>query len=77
MPRTVRVAPAGVTFHVLNRTDARARIFEKDLDYEAFRRIIGETAKLFPIEIFAYAIMPTHRHMVLWPTVVQFKSWRF
>lgn len=68
MPRTVRVAPAGMIFHVLNRANARARIFEKDLDYEAFRHIIGETAKLFPVEIFAYSLMPTHWHMVLRPT---------
>ena len=68
MPRTVRVAPAGVIFHVLNRANAGARIFEKDQDYEAFRRVIGETAKLIPVEIFAYAIMPTHWHMVLRPT---------
>jgi hypothetical protein len=32
MPRTVRVAPGGVIFHVLNRANARARIFAKDLD---------------------------------------------
>lgn len=68
MPRTVRVAPAGVIFHVLNRANARARIFDKDLDYEAFLRIIGKTARLIPVEIFAYTIMPNHWHMVLRPT---------
>lgn len=68
MPRTVRVAPAGVIFHVLNRANARSRIFEKNLDYEAFRRIIGETAELIPMQIFAYCIMPNHWHMVLRPT---------
>jgi putative transposase len=67
MPRTVRVAPAGVIFHVLNRANARARIFDKDPDYEAFLRIIGETARLIPVEIFAYTIMPNHWHMVLRP----------
>lgn len=77
MPRTARVAPAGVIFHVLDRANARARIFEKDLDYEAFRRIIGETSQLIPVEIFASTIMPTHWHMVLRPAIVQFKSRRF
>jgi len=68
MPRTARVAPAGVIFHVLNRANARSRIFEKNLDYEAFMRVIGETAKLVPVDIFAYSIMPNHWHMVLRPT---------
>ena len=68
MPRTVRVAPGGVIFHVLNRANARARIFDKDLDYEAFLRVVGETARLIPVEIFAYTIMPNHWHMVLRPT---------
>lgn len=68
MPRTARIAPGGVIFHVLNRGNARSRIFEKDLDYEAFSRVIAETAKLIPVEIFAYTVMPNHWHMVLRPT---------
>ena len=68
MPRTVRVAPGGVIFHVLNRANARARIFDKNLDYEAFLSIIGETARLIPVEIFAFSIMRNHWHMVLRPT---------
>ncbi len=68
MSRSARVAPGGVIFHVLNRANARARIFEKDLDYKAFMRVIGETARLIPVEIFAYSVMPNHWHMVVRPT---------
>jgi putative transposase len=68
MPRTVRVAPAGVIFHVLNRANARSRIFEKDQDYEAFKRVIGEAVERIPVRILAFSIMPNHWHMVLWPT---------
>jgi putative transposase len=68
MPRTARIAPGGVIFHVLNRANARSRIFEKDQDYEAFKHVIGETVTRIPIRILAYSIMPNHWHMVLWPT---------
>lgn len=68
MPRVARVAPGGVIFHVLNRANARSRIFEKDQDYEAFNRIVGETVERIPVKILAYSIMPNHWHMVLWPT---------
>jgi hypothetical protein len=57
MPRTVRVTPGGIVFHVLNRANARSRIFESDLDYQPFKGVIIETVKLIPIEIFACSIM--------------------
>ena len=65
MPRTVRVTPGGIIFHVLNRANARSRIFESDLDYQPFKGVIIETVKLIPVEIFACSIMPNHSHMVL------------
>lgn len=68
MPRAARVAPGGVIFHVLNRANGRLRIFEKDQDYESFKRVIGETVEKIPVRILAYSIMPNHWHMVLWPT---------
>ncbi len=67
MPRAARVAPGGVIFHVLNRGNARSRIFEKDYDYQAFKRIVRETVERIPVRILAYSIMPNHWHMVLWP----------
>ena len=68
MPRTARIAPGNVVFHVLNRANGRSRIFTKDPDYQAFQHIIGETATKIPARILAYCLMPNHWHMVLWPT---------
>ena len=59
MPRAARVAPGGVIFHVLNRANARSRIFDKDQDYEAFKRVIAEKAERTPVRLLAYSIMPT------------------
>lgn len=56
-----------MVFHVLNRANARARIFEKDEDYAAFERVMKETLERKPMRILGYLIMPTHWHLVLWP----------
>ncbi len=67
MPRTARIAPGGMVFHVLNRANARARIFGKEADYVAFERVMRETLVKQPMRILGYLIMPNHWHLVLWP----------
>ncbi len=47
MPRTARVAPGGMVFHVLNRAVGRMRLFGKDRDFEAFEEIIEKTLSPF------------------------------
>ncbi len=36
MPRSARVAPGGMVFHVINRGIGRMDLFEKEQDYIAF-----------------------------------------
>jgi putative transposase len=67
MPRTARVAPGGMLFHVLNRGVGRMRLFLKDADFEAFERIVTKTLDTRPMRIVAYALLPNHWHFVLWP----------
>jgi hypothetical protein len=44
MPRTARVAPGGMVFHVLNRGVARMQLFETDLEMRAnFDRLESAT----------------------------------
>src|SRR5579862_4496622 len=59
--------PGGTVFHVLNRANARARIFAKEADYAAFERVMKETIARKPMRILGYLIMPNHWHLVLWP----------
>ncbi len=54
MPRTARIAPGGVVFHVLNRSNTRATIFDEDNDFMAFERIMAETVPLTRMRILAY-----------------------
>src|SRR6202035_3812225 len=67
MPRTARIAPGGMVFHVLNRGNARAEIFGDFGDYAAFEKVLAEVLLLFPLELFAYCLMPNHWHLVLRP----------
>ena len=67
MPRTQRLAPGGMVFHVLNRGVGRQKIFASHRDYEAYEKAVAETLQLYPIRVLAYCLMPNHWHFILWP----------
>jgi putative transposase len=67
MPRQPRCLPPGFVYHALNRTVARAGLFDKPADYDAFERVLGLALDKHPIRILAYCLMPNHWHFVLWP----------
>ncbi len=54
-------------FHVLNRGVGGAALFEKDMDYQAFERVMFETLPDAPMRICGYCLMPNHWHLLLWP----------
>ena len=60
MDRPKRSAKGGLVYHVWNRANARMTIFEKDEDYEAFERIVGEALARTEMRIVAYCLMPNH-----------------
>src|SRR5689334_11397366 len=67
MPRTRRCCPGGIVYHVLNRAVAKIRLFRNDKDYLAFERTLVQANERFPLEIFAYCVMPNHWHFVVRP----------
>jgi putative transposase len=68
MGRPLRVAPGGYVYHVLNRANARLRIFHKDGDYAAFERVLAEALERVPgIRLLAYCLMPNHWHLLVRP----------
>jgi putative transposase len=69
MPRSPRITPAGYVYHVLNRGVERRKVFSQDTDYQAFRDILSDGTSRFCVRLIAYAVMPTHWHLVLWPKV--------
>ena len=79
MGRPLRAAAGGIIYHVLNRANARSRIFEKPGDFEGFERVLGEAHERIPARILAYCLMPNHWHLVLWPSrdgdLTRFVAW--
>jgi putative transposase len=55
-------------YHVLNRANGRARIFEKDADYLAFERVLVAALEHVPgVRLLSYCLMPNHWHLLVWP----------
>ncbi len=67
MGRPRRVDAGGYVYHVLNRGNARARIFDDDGDYAAFENVLREAVDRSAMRLLAYCLMPNHWHMVVWP----------
>jgi putative transposase len=66
MGRPLRIDVGGLVYHVLNRGNARMTIFDKPEDYDAFERILEEAVDRIKMRVLAWAIMPSHWHMVCW-----------
>ena len=67
MGRPHRAAEGGYVYHVLNRANARMRIFDDDDDYEAFEAVLAEAVERSQTRLLAYCLMPNHWHLVVWP----------
>jgi putative transposase len=72
MPRTARLAPGGIIYHVLNRSvgagGRRTTLFGTRKDYAAFQRCLIEALDAVPgMRVLGYCIMPNHFHLLLWP----------
>ena len=54
-------------YHVLNRANARAQIFDSDKDYQLFESVLEEAVEKYDMRLLFYCIMPNHWHLVLYP----------
>ena len=67
MPRTSRASVGDYCYHVINRGNARAEVFQADGDYQAFLDLLRHASQRIPMRILAYCLMPNHFHLTLWP----------
>lgn len=65
MPRIARGLADGYIYHVLNRGNSKQEVFRKSHDYNVFLDRMKEAKNKYPIEIFAYCLMPNHFHIVV------------
>jgi putative transposase len=63
MPRTARASAANVRYYVLNRSNHRARVFQKDADYEALGDLRAEAKPRQPMRVLGYCVMHNHPHL--------------
>ncbi len=67
MPRIQRIDIGDVVYHVINRANARLRIFNTDKDYQLFETVLEEAKEKFNMRVLSYCIIPNHWHLVLYP----------
>jgi putative transposase len=67
MPRTERVDVGDLVYHIINRSNGRLTIFESKEDYQALELILQEGIEKFDMRLLAYAVMPNHWHLLLYP----------
>ena len=53
MGRPHRAAEGGYVYHVLNRGNARMRVFDDDRDYDAFERLLAEAVERSEMRLLA------------------------
>lgn len=65
MARAWRIEYEGALYHVLSRGNDKKNIVISDDDRRIFLKTTGEMAERFDIDIFAYALMDNHYHLLL------------
>lgn len=65
MPRQARLDAPGTLHHVMGRGLADLRLFQAKVDAEDFLARVARLAKAGDVQVYAWALMPTHFHLLL------------
>jgi putative transposase len=81
MPRTARFIVANYCYHVLNRSNKKARILHASADYDQFLAALHLAQQRVHIPILAACLMPNHFHLVVRPSsaddLARWMQWAF
>ena len=79
MPRIARGLADNGVYHILNRGNAKQKVFHADGDYLAFINLMEKAKTHYSMRILAYCLMPNHFHLVVRPMhgkeVSQYMHW--
>lgn len=67
MGRQQRSFPGDSVLHVVNRGNDRRRLFDDDVAFREFFRLMERVREDIPLRLLAYVLMPNHWHLVVWP----------
>jgi putative transposase len=67
MGRVHRTDVGDCVYHVINRANGRAKIFNTPQDYQEFEILLQEIKETFDMRILGYTVMPNHWHLLLHP----------
>lgn len=67
MARQLRTFAPHSVVHVVNRGNERRRLFDGPRQYDEFLAMLDRALQRTPTRLLAYAVMPNHWHLVLWP----------
>jgi len=65
MARPLRIEYEDAHYHVMNRGNARSRVFHRTEDYRLFLDKLGRATEAFRISLRAFCLMPNHFHLYL------------
>lgn len=65
MARKPRVHFSGAFYHVIARGNKGAEVFRSAHDYNLYLRFLREYKSRYPFFLYAYALMPTHIHLLV------------
>jgi len=69
MGRPHRVSIPGIAYHITARGDNREVIFRDDTDCQRYLQLLKACKTKWEFDLFCYALMPNHVHLLLRPTV--------
>src|SRR3989344_4564350 len=79
MARQLRFDISNYPYHIINRANARLKVFFKDSDYKLFEAILSDAVERFDMRLLAYCLMPNHFHLAVYPKkdgdIQKFMQW--